>query len=226
MRIRRAVATDVPALLEVKQSLRFDQATGTSTRGGFLLGTDAAGYRQRMADGNVWVLEDQRVVGFAIVLPDAGFRGSEVWRRRDAVRWTGADADTLAGGRLCYYDQLAVQRLGFRVKRWGAALALTALRDVLDGHDHVVTGTVYEPIRNLAAVPYLQRVGGRVVGRLDEHEPSIGRLRTDIWLVDRADVTARVRAPVGRAERWVVDAATDALDQSSSGLQASPNAVM
>lgn len=226
MRIRRAVASDVPALLEVKQSLRFDQSSGTSTRGGFLLGTDAAGYHQRLLDGRVWVLQEPRVVGFAIVLPDAGFRGSEVWRRRDAVRWTGADATALVAGRLCYYDQLAVQRLGFRVKRWGAALALTALLDVLHGHDHVVTGTVYEPIRNLAAVPYLQRVGGRVVGRLDEHDPAVGRLRTDIWLVDRADVAARVRAPVGRAERWVVDAATDALDQSSSGLHASPNAVM
>ncbi len=214
MRIRRATGADVAALLDIKQSLRFEAPEARSTRGGFLLGTDAAGYRQRLADGRVWVLDDGEVVGFAIVLPDAGFRSSEVWRRRDAVRWHTTDPAMLSAARLCYYDQLAVRRLGFRVKRWGAALALTALLDVLPEHDHLVTGTVHAPVLNLAAVPYLERVRGHIAGRLDEVDPVVGPILTDIWLVERRAVQARLLAPVGRAERAVIAAARDALTRS------------
>ncbi|MCP4498488.1 MAG: hypothetical protein GY822_00780 [Deltaproteobacteria bacterium] len=56
--------------------------------GGFLLATEAAGYRQRITEGEVWVMDDGEVQGSAIVLPDAAFRKSEVWTRRHHVKWT------------------------------------------------------------------------------------------------------------------------------------------
>ena len=161
-RLRRAQPADVGAMLEVKQALR----VGARVRGGFLLGTDAAGYQARIAAGNSWVLAaDEAVVGFAVVLPDPAFRGSEVWARRDQVQWTGGwDPASVDVQRLGYFDQLAVRTDVPGARRWGLALAYRAAREHFAAHDALVATTVLEPIRNVAAVPYLRRAGGRAGG--------------------------------------------------------------
>ena len=76
--------------------------------------------------------------------------------------------------------------------------------DVLEHHHHLVTATVSEPILNLAAVPWLQRLGARRVGRLDETYEGLGALVSDIWLLSRQQLVARCHAPRGDAERWVL----------------------
>ncbi|MCA9571915.1 MAG: hypothetical protein KC656_28955 [Myxococcales bacterium] len=204
MRIRRAGLSDVPGMLALKRALTFDG----STAGGFLLGTDAEGYRQRVADGEVWVLDDARIVGLAIVLPDGPFRCSDLWERRADVRWE-EDVEALAAGTLAYYDQLGVARGPYR--RWGAALALTATLRVMETADQLVTATVQAPVCNLAAVPYIPRLGGRRVGRIDEVYPDFGPLVSDIWAIGRDGYDARLHAPVGLAERWLVDVAREAV---------------
>jgi len=192
-------------MLTLKGELVFEVVDGASTRGGFLLGTDADGYARRIREGEVWVMDDGVVQGFAIALPDAPFRASDVWRRRDAVRWEGVDPAALEGERLCYFDQLAVRRGSFRNRRWGALLAFHTARRALQHHDHLVTSTVSAPVLNLAAVPYLLRLGATRVGRLDEHHEPIGPLVSDIWRITRAAFEARVAAPVGDAERWLLE---------------------
>jgi len=207
MKIRMACESDIDAMLAIKNELRF-QETERSTSGGFLLGTDAQGYRERIATASTWVLDDGEVQGFAIVMPDATFRRSEVWARREAVCWDGIDLAAMEQESLCYFDQLAVRRGGFGLKKWGAALALRAVVEVVNqGHSQLVTATVSEPVLNLAAVPYLKRLGGRCVGRLDEFYDVIGPLVSDIWLVSRESLSSRLRSPRGLAERWVCDAA-------------------
>ena len=212
-RLRPARPADVPEMLAVKAALRFTDA-GSGARGGFLLGSDAEGYLQRIAVGSAWVLEGAapgRLEGFAIVLPDAVFRASEVWQRRAAVCWSGADPEVLSAHRLCYYDQLAVRRGRFGLRRWSAALAMTALAAILDEHDFLVTSTVRAPVRNLAAVGFIERLGGRVVGQLDEHYPDVGALVSDIWLVERGGVRAYLREPGSLAGQWMADQVAAAL---------------
>lgn len=211
MKIRRARLDDVEGMLALKSALTFSESMGDSTRGGFLLGTDASGYRLRIQHGIAWVLDDGTIKGFAIILPDAPFRQSEVWQRRDVVRWQ-IDPQVLVDSTLGYYDQLAVTRRGGR--RYASALALTALVDLMEqGADHLVTATVTAPIVNLAAVPYLQRLGGQCVGRLDEHYPVIGALVSDIWVVSRQGYETWMAGASTLSERWIRDLALSAVRQ-------------
>ncbi|MFT5683557.1 MAG: hypothetical protein ACI8RZ_004489 [Myxococcota bacterium] len=211
MKIRRARLSDVSGMLALKSALTFTESMGTSTRGGFLLGTDAAGYRMRIQHGLAWVLDDGAIKGFAIILPDGPFRQSAVWQSRDAVRWS-IDPQALVDSTLGYYDQLAVTRRGGR--RYASALALTALVDLMDqGADHLVTATVSAPVVNLAAVPYLKRLGGVCVGRLDEHYPAFGALVSDIWVVSRQGYEAWIAEASTLSEQWVRDLALSAVRQ-------------
>ncbi|MEZ4316186.1 MAG: hypothetical protein R3F61_01725 [Myxococcota bacterium] len=209
MRLRRARLDDVPAMLEVKRSLRF---TG-SAEGGFLLGSDAAGYRAHLTDSHCWVIEgpDTCVQGFAIVQGDRAFRASEVFARRGDVRWQ-LDPEPVLALRLAWFEQLAVRRGPYR--RWGAAVAYTALRDAMHDADALLTATVQSPVTNLAAVPYLERFGGTRVGRIDEVYPDFGPLVSDIWLVRGDAMEARHARPHGAAETWVRDTADRALSSA------------
>lgn len=208
--VRPAVPRDVAALVAVKGSLRVSSGEG-APRGGFLLGTDAAGYQMRIAAGGAWVLEAERtVVGFAIVLPDAMFRESDVWTRRDQVDWVaGTDPTALAAAPVGYFDQLAVRSDGAGARRWGAVLACRAVRGHFDGgHENLLATTVTAPIENRAAVPYLERVGGARGGRIAEHHEAIGDLVSDVWVLPRVAFERWWAAPRGRAERWIVSEAT------------------
>ncbi|TVQ89587.1 MAG: hypothetical protein EA397_14525 [Deltaproteobacteria bacterium] len=208
MILRPATHADIPAMLDLRASLTFAEPEGaTSTRGGFLLGTDADGYAQRIAEATSLVMDEGGTVqGFAIILPDPVFRASEIWARRDEVRWT-LDPDAFQHASLCYFDQLAVRRTGYRSHRFGAAMALRAVLDIVPDHDYLVTATVVEPVCNLAAVPYLRRVGARIVGRIDETYPVIGDLKSDVWLTSRTQILERVASPRSAAEAWVVERA-------------------
>lgn len=228
MRLRRGQAADVPAMLELKAQLRFQAGIGRSTRGGFLLGSTEAGYKQRLRDGRVWVLDDPtaphptdspstdsppmhgRVEGFAIVLPDAAFKASELWQRRGQMEGT-VDVAAFEAMKLGYFDQLAVRPGASR--RYSAALALTAMMDLMQtGVDAMITATVVEPVVNLAAVPFVQRMGGVCVGRLDEHTPEVGPLVSEIWVVPRAGYTAWVEGAPGRGAAWIRGLAAAALE--------------
>ena len=209
MKIRRGRSSDIEGMLALKASLTFSETDGQSTRGGFLLGTDAAGYQLRIDHGLTWVLDDGEVKGFAIVLPDAAFRVSEVWQRRDQVRWH-TDRSRFENAQLGYYDQLAVTRGNGR--RYASALALTALVELMDqGAEYLVTATVSEPVKNLAAVPYLERLGGHVVGRLDEHYPEVGPLISDIWIVPRSGYISWLKGASRVSEVWIRDLALGAV---------------
>ena len=201
MKIRRAVADDVAAMLSLKAELRFEATEDRSTRGGFLLGSSEAGYRQKIRDGIAWVLEDRDLHGFAIALPDAAFKRSTLWASRHEVDGTVSIAafEAMALG---YFDQLAVRPGASR--RYSAALALTAMMDLMEsGADAMVTATVVEPVVNLAAVPFVERMGGTCVGRLRETDPHVGVLVSDIWVVPRAGFEAWMEHAPGLGARWI-----------------------
>lgn len=199
MNVRAATREDVPALLEIKRRLAFTE----SSRGGFLLGCDEAGYLQRLQSGRIWVLSAPSnlptVTGFAITLPSEALRSSELWTLKDRVTWTGGVPSELDD--VGYFDQLAVlPEVG---RRLALELAFTALWELMKECRYVVTTTVAAPIQNLAAVPLIERLGGERIGQLEEEYPDFGALTSDLWLLSTEGVRRRMRDGRAPAERWV-----------------------
>ncbi|KIG13294.1 hypothetical protein DB30_00342 [Enhygromyxa salina] len=199
-RLRRATLDDLDALLAIRRALpmpspsELSEASPTladerpqTRRGGFLLGCDAAHYAQLLTLARVWLLElDGEAGGFSVTLDDPVLRASPIWARRDAIAWTDeVDPAQLPARRVAYFDQLAVLPR-MRSRYWGAALGLRALAEqiVEHGHDLVLTTTVIAPVHNRAALPYLDQIGARRVGQIDEHYPEVGQIVSAIHMLD------------------------------------------
>jgi hypothetical protein len=198
--LRRARLADLDALLTIKQRLSVDTGASATTSGGFILGVERDAYQRMIAGGCVELLEvDARVVGFAVALPDPALRASDVWRRRAQIQWVdGVDPAAIESTTIGYFDQLAVLP-GIHLRAYGAALGLRALTRLLfgsspgdPGHEHVLTTTLRAPVRNTAALAYLQRIGARPVGSISERYPQLGTVTSDIYLLRKDALMTRV----------------------------------
>jgi ribosomal protein S18 acetylase RimI-like enzyme len=188
--LRRAMPEDLHAVLAIKRALPMPNAQGETTSGGFLLGSDERTYAELLAVARLWLLEvDGAPVGFTVTLDDPVLRASPVWARQSQIEWQpDFDPDAALGRRIAYFDQLAVlPRL--RSRYWGAALALRALAELIEdeAHELVLTTTVLEPIVNRAALPYLSRVGARMVGRLAERYEGVGPIVSAIHAIEASE---------------------------------------
>ena len=193
MIIRPATIGDVPAIMAIKESLVFTHEAETSTEGGFLLGADEQGYISRIACGCSWVLDVDGVKGFSIVLPDRALRMSELWERRTEIVWS-MPFDELEAKQLGYFDQLAVASGPWR--RHAPVLAITTIIDFLSSNpDCLLSTTVLKPVQNLAAVPYLRYLGAQSVGIIDETDPTVGQLLSEIWLADQSSLRHFLQHP-------------------------------
>ncbi len=182
--LRRGGLADIEDMLAIKRALPMSRQGPTTRRGGFILGTDAAGYRQLVTLGRVWLLRlEGRTVGYSTAYPDPVLRASELWSRREQIAWQGFDPSGIEDQSIAYLDQLAVIP-GHRPRFYGTALALRAMLDLLTAHRHVLTTVVHAPVKNLAALAFVHRVGGRLVGELDEHYPEVGNTRSGLYHFD------------------------------------------
>lgn len=214
LRLRSGVTGDAEAMLAVKRRLRMqpDPGGGTSSRGGFLLGSTRAQYEALLTDAHVDVLLDgAAVVGFVTALPDAALRASDLWRRRDQIAGDhgalGADGlAALETRRLGYIDQLAVLPAP-QYRLCGPALAYRALKRLFDAGSELVFATVVtRPVRNLATLPMLTAVGALRIGTIEEEYPEAGRVTSDVYCVTPAALSAggeRGRARLASIERWL-----------------------
>ena len=186
MIIRPATLADTPDIIQIKESLTLTNSSATSTNGGFLLGADELGYRMRISCGCVWVLDVDGVKGFAIILPDQALRMSELWHRRTDIEWS-MTVDDLEEKRLGYFDQLAVAMGPWRTH--APILAITTILDFLAlNPDYLLSTTVLKPVQNLAAVPYLKYLGAQPVGKIDEIDPKVGQLLSEVWLAKHSSL--------------------------------------
>jgi hypothetical protein len=198
LRLRRARPEDVPGLLAVKAALPLQDGG----RGGFLLGASAETYAGLIAHAHVLVLEQGgEVRGFAAALPDPVLRASELWARRDRIRFHALDPAVLETARLGYFDQFAVlPRPGLaRLAPVLGFAALTALLD--DGCDHVFATTLLQPVGNSAALSLLEAVGARAAGEVEEVYDGVGRTVSAVHHLDltRPGALERLRtAPLAR----------------------------
>jgi hypothetical protein len=180
--IRVARPGDAPSFISIKNQLSFTQSEGSTSKGGFLLGTDIATYREYINEAFCLVAEvDGEVVGFGIIFSDEMLRASDVWNRRHQANWF-IDLPQYEHHRLCYFEQLAFLP-GHR--RLVISLAYHLVKRVFDrGYQTLLTTTVREPILNLAAIPFIRTVSGIHAGNIDEEYPLIGRIKSDIYLLE------------------------------------------
>jgi hypothetical protein len=192
IRIRPGNPADAPALAAIKAQLPFQGDDGSTTSGGFLLGTDLDTYALYLSVGESLVAEaDGRIVGFGLVFGDELLRTSAIWQRREEAVWT-MDIQPFLDQPLAYFEQLAFIR-GYA--RQALAVCYHLARRSFDrGTAAMITTTVREPVRNLAAVPYILAIGGVHAGTLQETYPGVGSIVSDIYLMTAGAFYERTRS--------------------------------
>lgn len=191
-RIRRATQADAEAILAVKRALALPPDAREAPRGGFLLGASLQGYRALIDAADVWVLQgmDDAVAGFAVLLPEPVLRASELWSRREAIRWEAPSGWTPPEDGVCYFDQLAILP---QARMRAPEMALTALRAaVQSGHQHLFATVVTHPVQNTASLPLLRALGARRAGRVDEEYEGVGRIVSDVYHAPISGVYGRL----------------------------------
>lgn len=184
--LRRGRPSDVEAMLSLKERLAITREDD-GDEGGFLLGSSAEVYTQLCHARRVTLLEiGGELAGLATSLDDAMFRASDVWARKDRVAWQDFSPAEVEADRVAYFDQLAVSP-DFQSRYFGAMLALWTIEALfLEGHDHVLATTIVEPVVNSAALPLMEKVGARRIGRIEEDYHGVGRVTSVIHYIERA----------------------------------------
>lgn len=190
--IRKAVPADAAALLRIKNQLPMQMADGSTTTGGFLLGTDEQTYKEYIAKAYCLVAEDRgMVVGFGIIFPDSTLRQSDIWlRRNDAVWYVGLS--DYEDKQLCYFEQFAFAP-GYR--KYAVILAYNIIRYVFyKGAEALFTTTVHKPVLNLAPLPFIHAAKGIKAGNINEVYPIVGAINSDIYLIESQSFYESVQA--------------------------------
>lgn len=181
-RIRIAELKDASSFVAIKEQLSFSRSDGTTTTGGFLLGTDLATYAYYIENAFCLVAEmEDVIVGFGIIFSDEMLRNSDIWRRRNQVTWL-INLNDWEDKTLCYFEQLAflpgnrklVLLLTYNLVKWVFDL----------GYETLFTTTVKQPVLNLAAIPFIAAVEGILAGNIMEVYPKIGLINSDIYLIE------------------------------------------
>lgn len=185
LKLRRAELIDAEQFINVKKSLPMPSDLNETVRGGFLLGTNIETYRFFIENAYVNVLEnDGQIVGFAIILPDKLLRNSEIWQRKEEIRWEKFDAEQFEDKPICYFEQLAVLP-DSKYRFWGTSLAYLTLSQAFANHEAMFTTVVKEPVFNQAAIPFIENVGGKCVGEVNEVYPEVGKLVSKVYFIER-----------------------------------------
>ncbi len=184
------LSSDIDRITAIKQNLH--PAEG-GRGGGFILGSSRELYRRWIETAVVKVLQQEErkrrgserhtsLVGYAICLPDAVLRQSELWQKKDRIDFNIA-IDSIVHDKIAYFEQLAI------LPRYRYALPqlLKATLETISaqGHRHLFTTTVCKPFNNCAAHGLLKRSAARTVGYLQEHHPVHGTIVSRLHYMSR-----------------------------------------
>ena len=180
--IRYAKLEDAVAMVAIKNRLSFKNINGTTTTGGFLLGTTLQTYQEYIANDYCLVAENEyQIIGFGIILKNTTLQQSDIWTKRHAANWE-IDITEYESPNVCYFEQLAFLRGYTRVV---IRLCYHLLQLAFNTHENLFTTTVSSPILNLAAIPFIEKAGGRKIGSINEVYPEIGLILSDIYLIEK-----------------------------------------
>ena len=180
--IRIAELRDAAAFVAIKDQLPITRTDGSTTTGGFLLGTDKETYKYYIENAFCLTAEcNHKIVGFGIIFTDEMLRNSDVWLRRKQANWS-IDLTDWEDKKLCYFEQLAFLPGN---RKLVLLLAYNLVKWVFDlGYETLFTTTVKQPVLNLAAIPFINAVEGILAGNIMEVYPEIGLINSDIYLIE------------------------------------------
>jgi len=186
--LRPAALEDAIALLEIKEQLRLRLENMTSKRlGGFLLGTSLAEYQRFIQQDVVLVAEcdlPQKIVGFAIVIQHDTLAQSTLMQRAEQVQWETAFRLRFNAKRFAFFEQLGMlPDPAYRVYAKYLAFAIT--RHALQTHEALFTTVLQYPFINTAALSFIKIVGFEWVGVVEEVYPELGRIKSDVYHLER-----------------------------------------
>lgn len=185
--IRPAVLADAESLFAVKQQIKLPPELDQTQSGGFLLGTSLVEYRHFIQNDIVLVAErdcDSCVIGFAIVMRHETLAASLLMQRAEQVQWEAAFRATFNARRFSFFEQLGMlPDPAYRV--YAKYLACVAAWSTLQTHDALFTTILRYPIHNTAALPFIDVAGFEFVGHVDETYPDYGRIKSDVFCVER-----------------------------------------
>lgn len=185
LKLRRAELIDAEQFTSIKKALPMPSDINETVRGGFLLGTNLETYRYFIENGYVNVLADnQKIAGFAIILPDILLRNSELWQKKNEIVWKDFDPQRVENKSVCYFEQLAVLPSS-KYRFFGISLAYLTLSQAFATHEAIFTTVVKEPIFNQAAIPFIENVGGKCIGEVNEVYPEVGKLVSKVYFIER-----------------------------------------
>jgi hypothetical protein len=207
--IRTAVPADAAALLAIKEQLRLDLEHATDKHlGGFLLGTSLDEYRRFIECDDVLVAEcaePRQVVGFAIALRHATLADSALLQRAAQAQWENAFRLKFDAQRFAFFEQLGMlPDPAYLVYAKYLAFAITWR--ILRTHEALFTTVLQYPFVNTAALSFIKIVGFEWVGLIDEVYPEVGRIKSDVYYLERAAFEQAISDPrfqsfVARARR-------------------------
>ncbi len=182
IKIRKAILEDADSFVKIKNHLPMNLSEEKSSKGGFLLGTTVEEYKFYIETSLVLVVEDDnKVIGFGIILLDHIIRESSLWKKREEVTWF-IDFKRYENIELSYFEQLAFLP-GY--KYWPTRLAYQILKESFDnGAKALITTTVKKPVKNMAALPLIKIAHGVLAGNINETHPSVGEINSDIYIID------------------------------------------
>jgi hypothetical protein len=184
IKIRKAIDSDIDQFMIIKEKLAIQHLTNDkATQSGFLLGTDAATYLHYINHDYCYVAEKENaIIGFGIILKNETIKQSVLWQKRNLVNWQ-INISEIENEKICFFEQLAFLP--------NHALLATKLLHLLlqaafnDNHEYILTTTVQKPILNLAAVPFIKKVGGKMIGTIEEQYAQVGAITSSIYLMQR-----------------------------------------
>ena len=196
--IRPAVLADAAALLDIKDRLRLRLEAAASQRlGGFLLGTSLHEYQQFIQNDVVLVAESdgpRQVVGFAIVMQHDTLLHSELLKRAEQVQWEAAFRQRFDARRMAFFEQLGMlPDTTYRV--YAKYLAFSITRQILQTHEALFTTVLQYPFVNTAALSFIKVVGFEPVGVVDEVYPEYGRIKSDVYHLERQTFERHIDQP-------------------------------
>lgn len=196
--LRSAAAEDGLAILHIKEQLRLKLEDSTAKRlGGFLLGTSLAEYQQFIQQDVVLVAEcdePRQVVGFAVVMNHASLAQSALLQRAEQVQWETAFRTGFNAKHFAFFEQLGMlPDPAYRVYAKYLAFAITW--KIFQTHEALFTTVLQYPFLNTAALSFINVVGFEYAGMVDEVYPDIGRVKSNVYHLERQDFLAELEQP-------------------------------
>lgn len=196
--LRPAGLADAAALLDIKDRIRLKLESATSRQlGGFLLGTSLVEYEQFIRRDVVLVAESdcpRQVVGFAIVMQHDTLMQSELLKRAEQVQWEAAFRQRFDVRRMAFFEQLGMlPDAAYRV--YAKYLAFSITWQVLQTHEALFTTVLQYPFVNTAALSFIKVIGFEYVGVVDEVYPDYGRIKSDVYHLERPIFERKIDQP-------------------------------